>query len=203
MKPSTTNSRANAQFGFMLIELMISMVVLSVGLAGLLVLLIAAMYNDRGSGGDTAATMVAEHVIEQISAEPANSNVGLTITDCAGTAWNISTAPAALGAGTAANGGNGANLVANAALGEVIDWTQPYAGVPVGYKMLYVACGNNGRQETYDIRWDLITMSPYSRMVLVSARPFASPTVGTAAARQADLGLRFVNPVTLRTVNGM
>ena len=138
MKPSTKNNRANAQFGFMLIELMISMVVLSVGLAGLLVLLIAAMYNDRGSGGDTAATMVAEHVIEQISAEPANSNAGLTITDCAGTAWNISTAPAALGAGTAANGGNGANLVANAALGEVIDWTQPYAGVPVGYKMLYV-----------------------------------------------------------------
>ena len=126
MKPSTKNNRANAEFGFMLIELMISMVVLSVGLAGLLVLLIAAMYNDRGSGGDTAATMVAEHVLEQISAEPANSAIGLTINDCAGTAWNISTAPAALGVGTAANGGNGANLTANAAFGEVIDWTQAY-----------------------------------------------------------------------------
>ena len=178
-------------------------VVLSVGLAGLLVLLIAAMYNDRGSGGDTASTMVAEHVIDQISAEPANSAIGLTITDCAGTVWNISTAPAALGAGTAANGGNGANLTANAAFGEVIDWSQPYAGVPVGYKMLYLACGNNGRQETYDVRWDMITMSPYSRMVLISARPAATPTVGTAAAQQGDLGLRFVNPVTLRTVNGM
>jgi Tfp pilus assembly protein PilV len=203
MKPNTQNNRAAAQRGFMLIELMISMVVLTVGLAGLLVLLISAMYNNRGAGGDTAATMVAEHVIEQISAEPANSAVGLTITDCAGTVWNISTAPAAMGAGTGANGGNGANLTANAAFGEVIDWTQTYAAVPAGYKMRYVACGNNSRQETYDVRWNMISMSPYSRMVLISARPAATPTIGTAAAQQGDLGLRFVNPVTLRTINGM
>ncbi len=187
----------------MLLELMISMVVLTVGLGGLLVLLISAMYNDKGSGSDTTSTMLAEHVIEQISAEPANSVAGLNIIDCAGTVWNINTTPAALGAGSGANGGNGANLTASAAYGEVIDWTQAYAAVPAGYKMQYVACGNNGRQETYDVRWDMITMSPYSRMVLISARPAATPTVGTASARQADFGLRFVNPITLRTINGM
>jgi hypothetical protein len=189
--------------GFMLIELMISMVVLTVGLAGLLILLITAMYNDKGSGSDTTSTMIAEHVLEQISAEPANSAIGLTITDCAGTAWAISTAPAALGAGTGANGGNGANLTASPAYGEVIDWTQAYAAVPNGYKMRYVACGNNGRQETYDVRWNMITMSVYSRMVLISARPSATPQAGTAAARQGDFGFRFVLPVTLRTINGM
>jgi Tfp pilus assembly protein PilV len=187
----------------MLLELMISMIVLTVGLGGLLVLLITAMYNNKGNGSDTISTMISEHVLEQISAEPANSTVGSTITDCAGTVWNITTAPAALGAGNAGTGGNGADLTASAAAGEVIDWTQAYAAVPAGYKMQYVACGNNGRQETYDVRWDMITMSVYSRMVLIAARPAATPTVGTAGARQADFGLRFVNPVTLRTINGM
>src|ERR1700726_4934136 len=99
--------------GFMMIELMISMVVLTVGLGGLLVLLVCCLYNDKGSAGDTAATMVAEHVLEQISAEPANSALGLTITDCSGAVWTITTAPAAVGAGTSANGGNGADLTAN------------------------------------------------------------------------------------------
>jgi len=185
----------------MMIELMISMVVLTVGLGGLLVLLVCCLYNDKGSAGDTAATMVAEHVLEQISAEPANSALGLTITDCSGAVWAISTAPAALGAGTGANGGNGADLTANLGFGEVIDWTQAYAGVPVGYKMQYTACGANGRQQTYDIRWNMITMSTYSRMVLISARPVATP-IG-AAAVQGNVGMRFVVPVTLRTINGM
>ena len=190
----------------MLLELMISMIVLTVGLGGLLVLLMTAMYNNKGNGSDTISTMISEHVLEQISAEPANSAIGLTITDCAGTVWNISTAPAALGAGSGANGGNGADLTASPAptgSGEVIDWTQAYAAVPAGYKMQYVGCGNNNRQETYDVRWNLITMSVYSRMVFISARPAAAPTVGTVGARQADFGLRFVNPVTLRTINGM
>jgi hypothetical protein len=187
--------------GFMMIELMISMVVLTVGLGGLLVLLVCCLYNDKGSAGDTAATMVAEHVLEQISAEPANSALGLTITDCSGAVWAISTAPAAVGAGTGANGGNGADLTGNLGFGEVIDWTQAYAGVPAGYKMQYTSCGANGRQQTYDIRWNMITMSTYSRMVLISARPLATP-VGAAAA-QGNVGMRFVVPVTLRTINGM
>jgi Tfp pilus assembly protein PilV len=191
------------QRGFMLLELMISMIVLTVGLGGLLILLITAMYNNKGNGSDTISTMIAEHVLEQISSQLANDATPLQITDCAGTVWNISTAPAVLGAGSGANGGNGANLAASAAAGEVIDWTQTYAAVPAGYKMQYVACGNNGRQETYDVRWNLITMSVFSRMVLIAARPAPTPTAGVAGAQQADFGLRFVNPVTLRTINGM
>jgi hypothetical protein len=189
--------------GFMMIELMISMVVLTVGLGGLLVLLVCCLFNDKGSSSDTASTMVAEHVLEQISAEPANSALGLTITDCSGVVWNISTAPAAVGAGTGANGGNGAALTPSLGFGEVIDWTQAYAAVPAGYAMQYSACGANGRQETYDVRWNMITMSAYSRMVLISARRVATPVAGTAAAAQGNVGMRFVIPVTLRTINGM
>src|SRR5437667_7358864 len=105
--------RKMRQQGFMLLELLIAMVVLTVGLGGLLILMISAMYTDHRSSGDTASTMIAEHVLEQISAEPASSNVPLQITDCAGNALAINTAGAPLNGGTGANGGNGANLAAD------------------------------------------------------------------------------------------
>jgi hypothetical protein len=188
------------QQGFMLIELIISMVVLTIGLGGLLILMISAMYTDKRSGSDTASVMVAEHVLEQISAEPASSITPLQITDCTGAVLTINTAGALLNGGSGANGGNGAALTAdpNAPLNaptEVIDWTQAFANVPAGYAIQYVACGNplTGRQETYDIRWNVITLSTYSRMVFISARPVSTLANG---------GLRFIMPVTLRTIEG-
>jgi len=191
------------QQGFMLIELIISMVVLTIGLGGLLILMISAMYTDKRSGSDTASVMVAEHVLEQISAEPASSVTPLQITDCTNTVLTINTAGALLNGGTGANGGNGANLTVDPNLPnppagmptEVIDWTEPFANVPAGYAAQYVACGSplTGRQETYDIRWNVITLSTYSRMVFISARPVSTLSNG---------GLRFIMPVTLRTIEG-
>jgi type II secretory pathway pseudopilin PulG len=175
----------------MLLELLIAIVVLAVGLGGLLVLLVSSMYTNNRSGKDTTSTMVAEHVIEQISAQPANSVATLTVTDCAGTAWTVNTAAAALGAGNSnANGGNGANLLSSG----IVDWTQSYAAVPANYAMQYVACGAGGAQTIYDVRWNVITITPYSRMIVSSARPTGSAQVG---------GLRFVLPPNLRTIGGM
>ncbi len=185
------------QQGFMLLELLISMVVLTVGMGGLLILMISAMYTDKRAGGDTASTMIAEHVLEQISAQPASTNVPLQITDCAGNVLAINTAGAVLNGGTGTNGGNGAALRADPtnAAWEVIDWTQAFGNIPAGYAVRYVACGGplTGRQETYDVRWDVITLSAYARMVFISARP---------AATTANGGLRFVMPITLRTIDG-
>ena len=48
----------------MLIELLISIVVLTIGLGGLMVLLVSAMYTNTRAGKDTTSTMVAEHVLE-------------------------------------------------------------------------------------------------------------------------------------------
>jgi len=174
----------------MLIELLIAMVVLAVGLGGLMVLLVSAMYTNNVARTDTTSTMLAEHVLEQISAQPANAANNLDVTDCAGTDWNIATAGAAKGGGSGANGGNGANLTG---AGQV-DWTQAHGAIPAGYAMNYVACGTGGRQMIYDVRWNVITMTNYTRMVFVSARPKGSPTVG---------GLRYVVPVNLRTIGGM
>ena len=174
----------------MLIELLISVVVLTIGLGGLMVLLVAAMYTNTRAGKDTTSTMVAEHVLEQISAQPANGVALLQLTDCANNTSNIDTTGAVLGAGSGTNGGNGSNLTS----AGIVDWTQSYNSVPAGYAMQYAACGAGGRQTVYDVRWNVITMTNYSRMVVVSARPIGSATVG---------GLRFVIPANLRTIAGM
>lgn len=185
-----TNSARKKEHGSMMLELLISMVVLVIGLGGLMILLASVMYTNKKSSHDTTSTMVAEHILEQISSQPANAVVNLTLTDCAGTAWNLSTAGAVMGGGSGVNGGNGAALTS----AGIVDWTQSYAAVPAGYAISYVACGNSGRQVTYDVRWNVITMSSYARMVMISARPKASPTVG---------GLQFTMPVNLRTIGGM
>jgi len=175
----------------MLIELLIAMVVLAVGLGGIMVLLVASVYTNNTAGKDTTSTMVAEHVLEQISAQPANAVSSLTLTDCAGTGWSINTVGASQGTGSGgSHGGNGANLTTTG----IVDWTQSYAAVPANYAMKYAACGTGGKQTVYDIRWDILTMSNYSRMVVVSARPSGSPVVG---------GVRYIIPPNMRTIGGM
>jgi hypothetical protein len=175
----------------MMIELLASMGVLAIGLGGLMILLVAGMYTNGKASKDTTSTMVAEHVLEQISAQPANGTALLQITDCTNSAFNIDTSGALQGAGSAgAFGGNGASLTANG----VVDWTQAYPSVPGNYKMQYVSCGAGGKQTTYDVRWDVITITSYSRMLVVSARPSTSQTEG---------GLRYVMPAQLRTIAGM
>ncbi|HEX9153996.1 MAG TPA: hypothetical protein VF819_00455 [Nitrospira sp.] len=177
--------------GSLMLELLIAMVVLAIGMGGLFVLLTSSMSTNNRSGEDTASIMLAEHVIEQISAQPANAIDPLPpIKDCAGTSWTVSTAAAPQGGGNSnAYGGNGANLTAAGA----IDWTQADAAVPDGYKMRYVTCGAGGRQIAFSVRWNVIKMSEYSRMILVSAKP-----EGTIMG-----GLRYVMPVSLRTIGGM
>ena len=186
---------SDGESGFSLIELMISMVVLLIGLGGLLVLLVTAMYTNKTASTDTASTMVAEHVLEQISAQGLQATAPLTITDCTNTTTTFATNPAAIGAGNGgAYGGNGARLTA----GGIIDWTQAFASVPKDpvsgfpYAIRYTDCGANGRQTVYDVRWNMITMSNNDRLTVIGARPSNVNTNG---------GLRFVIPANLRTVN--
>lgn len=180
--------------GSMLLELLIAIVVLAVGMGGLIPLLVSSMYSNNRSSTDTTSTMLAEHVLEQITSLSADSNNTLPLTDCTGNNWTIATQGAAKGSGTGSNGGNGANLTS----AGIIDWTQGYSSVPTNYKMHYVACGAGGRQTIYDVRWNVISMkyltgTDYTRMVIISARPSGSPVVG---------GLRYVVPINLRTIGG-
>jgi len=190
-KQSYRSASKRRERGSFLVESLIAMVVLAVGMGGLSTLLIASLYTNHRSSQDTTSTMVAEHVLEQISAQPANSATALSVTDCAGTAWSISTQGHTVGTGSGGSyGGDGANLTSEG----VVDWAQAYSNVPAGYAMRYVDCGSGGNQTVYDVRWNLITMSSYARMAIISARPSGSPANG---------GLRFVMPANLRTIGGL
>lgn len=198
MKTATQARNRTSQSGFTLIELAIAMVVLLVGLGGLLVLLTSALYTNKTASTDTASTMVAEHVLEQITAQGLQATTPLTITDCTyptPVTTTFATNPAPLGGGNSgAHGGNGATLTANG----IIDWTQAFASVPTDpvsgdpYAIQYTDCGANGRQTAYDIRWNVITLSTNDRLIVIGARP-ANATVNG--------GLKFVVPANLRTVD--
>jgi prepilin-type N-terminal cleavage/methylation domain-containing protein len=186
------------QRGFTLIELMISMLVLLVGLGGLLVLLVSSLYTNKTASTDTSATMVAEHILEQITAQGLQATTPLQVSDCTyptPVTTNFATNPATLGAGNSgANGGNGAALTANG----VIDWTQAFSAVPTDpvsgypYAIKYTDCGTGGKQTVYDVRWNVIKMSTNDRLIVIGSRPANVSTSG---------GLRFIIPANLRTVD--
>src|SRR5437764_15334508 len=92
----TKNIRMNKESGLTLIELMIAMTVRAVGLAGIMAIVIAALYGNARNRTDTAATMISQLVIEQmadVSATTVPAPV-LQVTDCASPAvtWRINTA---------------------------------------------------------------------------------------------------------------
>lgn len=180
--------RRTSEQGSALIELMIAMLVLAVGLAGITILLTTAIASNNRNYSDTTATLLAQMVIEQISAQHVYSNDNITVTDCAGNPWTISTTPGTVGSG------DGATLTS----AGMIDFTQAYTAVPAGYAMQYVACSSSGGTKTaYDIRWNVMSVSTNatSRLITAAARPMASNV--------NQLGdLFFALPVDLRGIGG-
>jgi len=190
---STARVRRKAQRGTTLVELLIAMLILAIGLGALTNLLVVAMASDNKNSKDTSATLLAQMVIEQISAQHPNSTATISVTDCTGTSWTIATA------GGASPNGAGATLVTTStAIGYGgISQTQAYSAVTANYKMKWVDCGgvgNTGFPTTYDVRWNVMTIDTnYTRLVTVSARPLNSNGLG---------GLNFSIPVNLRAVAG-
>lgn len=163
-----------------MIELLIAMTVLAVGMGGMVVVFASAIAGNGTAKFDTAGTMLAQTVLERIAAQPANTAVNITMTDCnpgGAQNWTIATAP------------GGALLDTN----YNIDWiNQAYAAVPANYKMQFVACGSNGRQATFDVRWSVQAVSANTRLITVSARP-------DVGGKQSVM---FAQPITLRGIGG-
>ena len=188
--------KALRQHGFSLLEFLIAMTVLTVGVGGLLPLLLASITLDKKAAGDTTAVMVAEVVLEQMSSQSSTSAaLPNPMQDCATppNSWTVSEADAVVGGGSGgAYGGNGAKLTNQGA----IDWTQDYAAIPAGYAMRYVACSTtNDTPVTYEVRWDVISTSSSdsTKMIVISARP--------QIAQAWALG--YVAPINMRTIVGM
>jgi Tfp pilus assembly protein PilV len=180
----------NQERGSTLIELMIAMLVLATGLGALTTLIAACMTTDNRNSKDTSATLLAQKVIEELSAQNTNSTNAVVLTDCAGNTWTI---PSTQGA--AAPSGQGAALATSATSPYYggIDFTQSAGAVPAGFSMQYVDCSLNGAQTTYDVRWNVMSITANStRLITASARQRGS----------INNGLRYAIPVTLRAVGG-
>ena len=164
------------QAGLSMIELLIAMMVLAVGMMGSMILVRTAIVNNNRNKLDTTSTALAQMVLERIQSRPATSNAVFTITDCTGVASNVNPAP-----GGSPNGA-GAKIIQSSpppgqSIGD-IDFTQDLTAVPAGYAMQYVTCGPApgalgaaaGPQVTYEIRWNVTTMTGFTKLVTVSAR---------------------------------
>jgi prepilin-type N-terminal cleavage/methylation domain-containing protein len=141
------------QAGMTLIELMIAMVVLAVGILASMGLMVTAIGGDARSRQHSNSTALAQMVNERIMAVPANNNGIITITDCTNTVFNVNTAA------------GGAPLTAS---GDV-----DYSQAPVAnYNMTYTDCATQGRQATYDVRWNItvIPNSQFAKLLTVSAQ---------------------------------
>jgi type IV pilus modification protein PilV len=173
----------NGSSGFSLVEILIAMVILSVGLLAIIGMIVSASITANRNKVDSTASMLADTVLEQLSAKDVTSAGTFMIKDCAGGDHVIGNAAGAAPAGA------GAPLNAN----NDIDFT---AGAVANYQMDWVTCGGAGVRNIFDVRWNVMNMNGmpllagnYSRLITVSARK------KTAAG--------IYNPaVTLRTVAG-
>lgn len=169
-----------------MLELVVGMAVLAVGMTAVTGLFHSSILSNNRAKVDTSATMLAQTVLEKIAAQPANQTATISFTDCGGTptTWVMATAGAsAPGAGADLDGTSGA-----------IDFTQTYASVPNSYKMQFAACGAGGRQTTFDVRWNVQTLTANSRLITVAARPLAA---------EITQPRQFAQPVSLRTIGGL
>lgn len=184
--------RSSQESGMSLLEMLIAMIVLSVGMTSLMFLFLQTSYSNNRNSKDSSGTFLAQMVLEQISAQDPNSTQPITITDCNQTAWTVESTP-----GAAPNGA-GANLVTSSsdlAYGG-IDQTQAINNITQNYEMQYTDCPVNGRQVVYDVRWNVMTISANTtRLITVSARPLGAPSSLLG-------GPRFAIPVTLRGIGG-
>lgn len=184
--------RTAQETGMSLIEMMIAMIVLSVGMCSLMALFLQATYSNNSNSKDSSGTFLAQMVLEQISAQNPNSTQPITIIDCAQNSWTVATTSGA------APSGAGANLITNSSSPGYggIDPTQAISAIPANYEMQYTDCGANGQQTTYDVRWNVMTISANTtRLITVSARQLNAP------ANQLG-GIHFSMPVTLRGIGG-
>jgi len=177
--------------GMSLLELMIAMFVLAIGLGGLSGLFLLASQTNTKNSKATSSTMLAQQVLEQISAQHPNSLQLITLTDCAGNSWSINTA------GGVGPIGAGAQLVTSDSSPYYggLDPSQDYATIPAGYALKYTDCAIGGRQTVYDVRWNIVNLNQYTRLITVSARQ-------TSSSNQLG-GRVFALPATLRGIGGM
>ena len=169
----------NAEAGFTLIEMLIAAMVLLIGMTAGMLMITLAMANDNRSKNDSSATILSQMTLEMIATVPANATTSVSIVDC-----NPTTSSASH---TVNTGAGGATLSSG-----LIDFTQATVS---GYSMTYYACqaSTGDRQQTYDVRWNIKTLSSNAKLVTVAAKPIGGNTGANFLAA----------PVSLRMIVGI
>jgi prepilin-type N-terminal cleavage/methylation domain-containing protein len=183
----------NGQRGMTLIELMVALTVLTVGLAALVGLLATAISTNTRNKLDTGGTLVAQALLETIAAQPAGTDVAMN--DCAGNAVGAGSPIVVKTAGSGA--GSGANLTSD---GSIDFKGQTAANVTSGYQSYYVGCGPAGAQVTYDVRWNVRTISSgsgYSETLVTVGAAETAVVASLSSGNQAQ----YAPPITLRTIS--
>jgi Tfp pilus assembly protein PilV len=175
-------TKRSRQCGMSLIELMIASFVLITGVLGCAVLIPIAIGTNGKNRQQSNSTVIAQMMLEKITSSASAGSSALTLTDCAGTSNTINV--------TGTTTGSGAAVLSSGS----IDFSQVQgsSGAPAGYYMSYVSCGTDGRQSTYDVRWNIQTPSNYVKLVTVSAQMKGS----------GSSPILFSLPVTIRSMVG-
>lgn len=176
MRRKQNSGAAGNQEGLTIIELLIAMIVLAIGILGSMSLVIMAINGNFRSKQQSNSTALAQMVTEKIMSIPAYTNPTLIITDCTTTNFNVATAA----------GGGALNSSGD------VDFTQAKVA---NYNMAYTDCGTASRQMTYDVRWNITTISTYAKLLTVSARL-------NSVSNGATSGAVFGPVVTIRTIVG-
>jgi prepilin-type N-terminal cleavage/methylation domain-containing protein len=145
--------RSRRQRGMSLVEMLVAIVVLTVGVAGCVAAIPFAIKTNFSNRQQSNSTVLAQMVMEKLLSAP-SGGASTSITDCAGTANTIYT--------TGSTGGSGASLVSGA-----VDYSQ---AAVTGYSMNYTTCGSNGLQMVYDVRWNIQTPTGNVKLLTISAK---------------------------------
>jgi prepilin-type N-terminal cleavage/methylation domain-containing protein len=203
-KLSQRRKQRGGSKGFSLIELLIAMLVLTVGLLGGMIVIVTAIASNARARLDSTAVALAQSTMDRIVALSAAAVPQTTsITDCTGKVWPISTS------------GGGAPLVDISGIPDgkqMIDFTQPPITVLGGgsgdYQMLYTLCATGstdggvlGTPQVYDVRWNVSDIPNSSSAGSAQLVQVAAKYVGEVGngALQSQF---FTMPITLRAVRG-
>ena len=175
-----------------LLELMIACLMMVVGLLGPMALVLTTIANNNRSKWDSTATLLAQMTLEAIASVPANATASstpgsnVTVVDC-----NPSSSSAAHAVNTLGSTGSGAGAPL-LSTGD-IDFT---AATVSGYSISYYNCraSTGDRQELYDVRWNIKTISGSAKLVTVAAQAVAGAKMGANA---------FQRPVSLKMIVGL
>ena len=196
----TRSARHRARLGergMSLLELVIAMVVLTVGMLGSMIMILTGMQSNSRNKTDNAATVLDQEILEMFATLKNYPRTGsVIIYDCALSGGSANQHLASLVQGTYASGGNGAPLTNT---GD-IDWTQATPTLATsstaGYAMRYQTCSG----DIYEVRWNI--MDGNSTLPLGAVSRISLLTVSSREIAQAGskLGMLVAPPTTLRTL---